>query len=277
MKYEIRQCHKKEQLLWMTDGHTDLAVSLDYGIRIIHLSCAGMDNLLYEQPEDLSDGLITDKGWRIFGGHRLWAAPESDKSYYPDQDPVSYELFENGVILTQEIDPWLNIKKQLRIEFCEDGSLLLKHRIENTSSVPCTFGSWGVTTFASDSNAEIWFDGGLEGYNPKRKISLWGMTDLSDPRLRFTSDRIYAKQLPNSSELKIGIFSYSGHAELTAKNQCFQMDFEADTAKTYPDDGCNFELYTDSFVLELEALGQLCTLEQGQAATHWERWHVIKI
>ena len=79
-------------LIWLSDGRTEAAAALDFGIRIVHLSCAGKPNLFYSQPEDLSDGLKTEEGWRIYGGHRFWASPESSRSYYPDNAPVACEL-----------------------------------------------------------------------------------------------------------------------------------------------------------------------------------------
>ena len=82
MKTYIKEDTEYGNLLWMTDGKTEVAVALDYGLRIVVLHCVGMENVLYHQPNDLSDGLTTEKGWRIYGGHRFWTSPESDDSYY---------------------------------------------------------------------------------------------------------------------------------------------------------------------------------------------------
>lgn len=273
MEYQIKQDPRYGRMLWLTDGETELGIPLDFGIRILHVSACGGENLLYQQPEDLSDGLTTGEGWRIWGGHRLWSAPESEQSCWPDNQPVSYTMQTDGVILTQAVDPWLHQRKQLQIRFCPDGSLLLEHRIENTGSEPVSIASWGVSTF-SGGKAELWFDGGTKHcLNPERILSVWGDADLSDLRLRFTRDRIFAAFGPGEA-LKIGIFSHSGKAVLQHKNQQFTLTFEADSAKQYPDGGCNFELYTDSHIFELEALGPVQTLAPGQAAAHWERWTV---
>jgi hypothetical protein len=43
----------------------------------------------------------------------------------------------------------------------------------------------------------------------------------------------------------------------------------SDTAE-YPDLGCNYEIFTNSMLTELENLGALQTLEPGATATHIE-------
>jgi len=278
MTHEIKLHTTKGRILWLNTEHVTMGIALDYGIRILHLSSPGCDNLLYEQPEDLSDGLTTPDGWRIYGGHRYWAAPESEKSYYPDNAPIDYKLTEDGVILTQLPDPWIGLEKQIKIAFSENGSVLLTHSIRNVTDQEISCASWGVTTFSGGCKAEVMFDGGAPGsYNPQRQVSLWGNSALTDERIRFAQDRIYATHLPKETSFKIGIYSCSGTASLTNKGQCFSLCFEADPNGTYPDGGCNFELYLDKNVLELEPLGQLRTLAPNETASHWERWHVSKL
>ena len=80
MQIEHRMDAKRGNLIWLSDGRTEAAAALDFGIRIVHLSCAGKPNLFYSQPDDLSDGLATEAGWRIYGGHRFWSSPESTAS-----------------------------------------------------------------------------------------------------------------------------------------------------------------------------------------------------
>ena len=93
------------RVLWLRNEFAELAVALDFGIRIVHASYPGMENLFYEQPNDLSDGFVAEGGWRLYGGHRMWLAPESDDSYYPDNQPVSYEIADGHVLVTQPEDP----------------------------------------------------------------------------------------------------------------------------------------------------------------------------
>lgn len=278
MTHEIKLHTTKGRILWLNNEHVTMGIALDYGIRILHLSCPGCDNLLYEQPEDLSDNLTTPEGWRIYGGHRYWTAPESEKSYYPDNAPIDYELTDDGVILMQQPDPWIGLEKQIQIAFRDDGSVLLTHSIRNVTDREIACASWGVTTFAGGCNAEIMFDGGTPGsYNPQRHISLWSNSALTDERISFSQDRIYATHLPKETSFKIGIFSCAGHACLTNKGQKFSLSFEADPNGIYPDGGSNFELYLDKNVLELEPVGQLRSLAPNEITSHLECWTISKL
>lgn len=113
----VREDPRWGRLLWLTDGRTEVAAALDFGIRIVHLACAGMENLFYRQDESLRDGLATGAGWRLYGGHRFWLAPESEQSYYPDCAPVRWSALGEGVLLLQEPDPWLGVEKSLELRF----------------------------------------------------------------------------------------------------------------------------------------------------------------
>ena len=277
LEYEVRTEPRSGRVLAMTDGKTEVACALDFGIRILHLSCVGMQNLFYEQPQDLSDGLCTPEGWVIHGGHRLWCAPESDLSYYPDNAPVQYELLPDGVRLTQPDDPWLNVRKRLVLQFAPDGDILVQQSVENVGEAPVTLASWGVNTLAGGGHAEIWFDGGAGGgFNPTRGLSLWGDTSLADERVSFAKERVYARHLPRSEYFKLGLYSKSGRAEFANRGQRLKLTFGSDDVGRYPDGGCNFELFLDPNVMELETLGPVCTLATGQRASHWERWHVCR-
>ena len=46
MQIEHRMDAKRGNLIWLSDGRTEAAAALDFGIRIVHLSCAGKPNLL---------------------------------------------------------------------------------------------------------------------------------------------------------------------------------------------------------------------------------------
>ena len=280
MKTEIRNDSELGRVLWMTDGQTELAVTLDVGIRVIHLSCAGMQNLLYRQPADCSDGLQTPDGWRIFGGHRFWAAPESEKSYYPDQQPLEYALAGDGVILCQPIDPWTGLQKTLTLHFCPDGSIRAEHRLTNCSDHPVEAAAWGVTTMAGGGTAQIPFAGRVtetEQYNPERVVSLWGTTSLGDERICFTKDGISATHLPSDDYFKIGLYSFAGKMTMQNFEQEFELSIKPLPMEDCADLGCNLELYMNRHVMELESLGKRTLMQLGQSAEHTEIWRVRKL
>ena len=264
------------RVLWITDGCTELAVALEFGIRIVHLSCVGHENLFYVQPADRSDG-FTEGDWCLYGGHRLWLAPESNDSYYPDNSPVQYTVKGDMILFEQEIDQLLLVRKYLSVAFQTDGSIQVVQKIENISDRVIEGAAWGVNTLDAGGEAEITFGcTNTGGFNPQRVISLWSDTNVNDPRLTFEKDRLLARHLPSSDYLKIGLYSKPGRAVFKNKGQRFTLTFDAELLEFYPDNGCNFELYMCMQFMELESLGKMTRILPGQSAIHTEVWHLDK-
>lgn len=276
MQSEIKKTTQWGNVLWLRNAGVEIGVALDFGIRIVHLSWEGMENLYYEQPLDRSDSFTTDKGWILYGGHRMWLAPESDDSYYPDNDPVSYTMLEDGVLVEQAEDPWKKEKKSLRIRFLEDGGVELLHSFQNTSDETVTGASWGINTLAAGGTAKICFGGG-RGYNPTRVVSLWGQTDLHDPRLTFDKESLTATYIERPGYLKVGLYSNPGKAVFKNKGQKLTITYDTFPMEDYMDGGCNFELYMCRQFMELETLGVKTQMAPGECATHREVWHLKKI
>ena len=49
MEHWIDTAQPWGRVLWLTDGNTRVGVALDFGLRVVHLSCEGMENLFYTQ------------------------------------------------------------------------------------------------------------------------------------------------------------------------------------------------------------------------------------
>lgn len=277
MKQEIRSHNILGKLLWMTDGKTEVAVALDFGIRVVHLSCAGKENLFYIQPEDLSDGVAQPNGWRLHGGHRFWLSPESDDSYFPDNSPVSYRLLEDGAEVTQEIDPLLGVIKSIVLRFLPSGGIELTHHIQNVSENTMTVALWGVNTLTG-GEVEVGFSANPQCvFTPNRVVSLWGKTNLGDPRVTFEAERLLARHGLSDDYFKIGIFSRDGRAIYKNLGQQLTITFQALSPELYSDMGCNFELFMNRYFMELETLGIRHTLLPGDCASHKEVWQVANI
>ena len=262
------------RLLWMTNGSVEAAAALDHGLRIMVLRCVGMENILYRQPDDLSDGLVTQQGWRLYGGHRFWTSPESDESYYPDNDPVTYTIESESVLLTQKADPWTGFCKQLRLSFCDDGALKAEHILTNRNAHPVRAAAWGVTTLKGGGVARIPCAGQPGGYAPTRSLSLWFDTSLGDSRLSFEKDTVVGRHLPCEQKLKIGVYSPQGRISMENAGQKLEISFPVHPMERCPDHGSNAELYLDRYIMELETLGEFTELAPGASVTHTEHWYV---
>lgn len=277
MNIEMRQDPLWGHVVFLSDGATEVAAALDYGIRVVHLSRTGMENLFYRQPDDLSDGLTTPEGWRIFGGHRFWTAPESNQSYYPDSDPVACQVLPDGALLTQKTDPWTGLEKQVSVRLREDGRVQVEHRLTNRSGAPVTAAAWGVSTLRPGGEAVVPLpDVTPESeFTPHRVLAFWNNTSLADPRLRLGRRGIAVRHDPTVKEyFKIGVYSETGSVRFRNLGQTLEVTFEPSPLTECEDLGCNVEIYADPFILEVETLGARRTLEPGQSVSHTEFWKV---
>ena len=73
----------------LTNAEIELIATTDVGPRVIRLGFIGGQNLFKEWKDQL--GKTGSDKWVIYGGHRLWHAPEvMPRTYAPDNGPVEY-------------------------------------------------------------------------------------------------------------------------------------------------------------------------------------------
>lgn len=264
------------RILWLKEAGIQLGIALDFGIRVVHLSLEGMDNLYYEQPADLSDGFGTPDTWKLRGGHRMWTSPESDDSYHPDDDPISYTMLSNGVLLEQQTDPIQGVKKFLQITF-EGETVRLEHRFQNMTDKAIRAASWGINTLSGGGKAYMPFPGTPAGdFVPKRVISLWGQTSMADLRLQWAADSLTVEHRAIPGYFKAGFYCSEGIATYENKGQKLTITYGVPPITALPDLGCNFEIYMCPEFIELETLGVTADMQPGESVSHWECWQLQK-
>lgn len=262
------------RILFLSDGKTEVGCALDFGIRVTHLSVAGMDNIFYEQSDDLKDGLFTQKGWRLYGGHRIWNTPDSETCNYPDNDAVSYLLTGDGVVLTQKEEKWRQIEKTLELGFLLDGKIKVVNKVKNKGDKKLITAAWGINTLCGGHIEIDILPAETEGRAPGRSIALFGQTSPIDPRLRWEDKKLTAVFKPKGTEMKIGLYTASGKAVCTNKGQRFLLSFGAEYFGEYPDLNSNVEVYMNHSFIEIETLGKRVLLNSGQSVEHIEYWQV---
>lgn len=270
MEHEIRHDPQLGKLLWLTDGRTELSAALDVGIRIVHLSVRGMENLFYRQP-----GALLDRTqWHLIGGHRFWLAPESPRSYYPDLDPVEYRLRDNAVTLTQPPDPWLQVQKSLELSFLPDGSIRVRWTAKNLGDHTIQAALWGIHTLRGGTGWVDFSPPGGDPYQPARGVALWGETDLGDGRIRFMRDRVTATYQPSDAYFKIGVYSAKGHIHHENLGQSLDITFPAAPREQCADHGSNAEIWLGKSCMELEAMGPMVSLQPHGEICFEAAWKV---
>ncbi len=258
----------------------ELVATTDVGPRLIRCAFTGGDNLFYEAAGQL--GLTGGEAWRLYGGHRLWHAPEEPpRTYYPDTQPVRIQEFGGFVRLTQPVETTTGIQKEMDLLLAPTGArLTLVHRLTNRSLWPVTLAPWALTVMAPGGQALVPLPPpGVHGevLLPDRSLVLWPYSDLTDSRWRWGADYIGLRQEPGRPEpQKAGLGGpLPGWLAYERQGQLFVKQSPVQPAATYPDRGCAIELFTDGEMLELETLGPLTTLPPGGSVEHVERWYLF--
>jgi hypothetical protein len=261
--------------LFVSNGELVFAASLNFGIRILYFAKAGGINLFYEQPANVAY-LSTKEGWRIYGGHRLAFAPESDNVYWPDNVPVRFTVLEDGVLLEQEQDCWLSVVKSMELRFTgKPPGLSVVHRIRNMGKAVLNGAPWAITAVRPGGIMKAPFIPPVEFTGkPTRFISLWNTSSLADERLRFKKDSIELEQIPMDDYFKIGLFCTEGLMCYKIGEQEFQKCFKVDASATYPDNNVNAEFFACRHMMELETLAPLNHMLPGAVCEHREIWSI---
>ena len=275
MNWQIREHALFGKSLFLTNGTVEVGIPLEYGLRIGHFSFCGGRNVFFEQPKDMTD-LTTEAGWRVWGGHRLWLAPESEKVYCPDNEPIYYEICENGVVISQREDPWLRVKKSMRIEFCDDAELDVVNRVENSGEETLHCSLWAISAMVPGGTEEISFalrNGGMDHWH---RLSMWDYTSLGDSRAEYRRDGIRLTHRPLEEKYKIGVGHPCGPVRYANNGVTFVKKFPVDTTKEYPDGNVSFETFMCKHMVEIESLSPLGRIEPGAAMEHTEHWYLLK-
>lgn len=259
----------------------ELVVTTDVGPRIIRFGFIGEDNEFTEFPDML--GRTGDEDWLVYGGHRLWHAPEVfPRTYYGDNQPVGLVDHGDFVRLTQLTEPTTGIQKEMDITLAEDlDQVKIIHRLRNESLWAMEIAPWALSVMASGGTGILPLPPRVPHGNdvlaPWNAVALWSYTDMADPRWTWGTRYILLRQDPKSeSAQKIGLLDTEGWAAYARNGHLFLKTIPYVEGATYPDMGCSAELFTNADILEVESLAPLATLEPGATVEHVENWFLFK-
>lgn len=267
--------------LRIANDHVELIVTLDVGPRIISYRRLDGQNVFKNYEGQL--GGRAEGEWMIRGGHRLWIAPESEASYELDNEAVDYQVDETTgeVVIETGATGSSTIRKTLGITLSPDSpKVAVRHTATNTGEAAIEIATWGLSVMAP---------GGVEiipqpplGEHPRdllpnRGIVLWAYTDLSDPRIHFGRDFFTLRQSEGFPPTKFGLSHRENWVAYVLGDDVFVKTIEFEEGAVYPDGGCNFETFTNDEMLEVESLGPLTRLENGESVSHTEHWYLSQI
>ncbi len=268
---------------------TELIITLDVGPRIIRYAFPGEKNVFVEMSEQLGGSGESD--WKIRGGHRFWTAPEGDHAYAPDNVPVTYKKISDAAVeIVQAPSKAFGFQKTMCVELLAEEVVKVTHVLANVGGAPLELSPWTLSVMAPGGVALIpqppldlhpseFPDGRAvkeEEFLPNRDLVLWPFTDLTDGRYAFSENFLRVTYLPEMPATKLGLKLATGWVAYQNGENVFAKHFAYYPAKPYPDRGCNFEIFTNVAILELESLAPSVALAPGGTATHIEHWVLRK-
>ncbi|GIV04865.1 MAG: hypothetical protein KatS3mg016_0440 [Fimbriimonadales bacterium] len=276
---EVMPYHGWQECLCVSDGNWELIATTQVGSRLLRFGFAGEGNQFWLNPDDR--GKTGGDVWRIYGGHRLWHAPEHPvRTYAPDNDPIEWDWDGQRLLLRQPVEARTGIQKEVEIRPAEH-AVEIVHRLVNRNLWTVRLAAWALSVMAPGGVALI----PQEPYQPHpdallpvRVIALWAYTDMSDPRLCWGKRLIQVRQSPTVSHpLKIGMSNTLGWIAYWHGETLFVKRYRHARSAVYPDGGCNTEIFTNAAMLELETLSPLTELPPGEALEHTEWWSLHRV
>ena len=288
IKTELKDYLDYGKVLCLTNGVIEAYVTIDIGPRIIRFGFVGEQNIMCDNraaadPKDdaeFENFFGKGKKWEILGGHRIWFSPESyPASYYPDLQPVKYEITENGAVFTPNPETENGVQKQLQIKMDpDDANMQVTMRVKNIATAPKEFSVWGLTVSAVGGTLVIPMNNNDTGLLANRNISVWPYTNLADSRLHFGNRYVTLQQDTNANQpLKLGFDLNQAEAYYCLGEDIFRKSYESHHPREkYPDNNCSFETYTCAKFIEVESLSPLKMVQQNETVSLTEHWSLHK-
>lgn len=264
----------------VSNDFVDLIATTDVGPRIIFFGWKNGENQLALLPE--TAGLTGGDQWRLYGGHRLWNAPEHfPNSYYPDNGPIELVEEKDFIRLVQPVEATTRIQKEIEIHLSPKQPVVsIHHRLYNRAASSQLLSPWAITAFAPGGVGILPFE--MDKDNPAPKPSLifsaWDYTDLADTRLQWHNQCLLVRQDNQTSRwLKVGLNSSLGVMAYLRGRDLFIKRYPIIASGEYPDNGSTSECWTNDVYLELESLAPLQMVETNQYAQHTEDWSLRRL
>ncbi len=264
----------------LSNGRIELIATIEVGPRVLHLARVGGSNLFKVWPDQL--GQTGGADWRIYGGHRLWHAPEvRPRTYAPDNDPVAWNWDGRRLRLTQPVETSTGLQKEIELELHpQQPEVTVTHRLFNRGVWDIEAAPWALSVCQGPGTAIVPQEPQVSHADrllPVRALVLWGYTDMQDPRYTWGRRWVLVRSDPERrTSQKVGFMNTVGWAAFARGDDLFLKRLAYDPAATYPDLGCNTEVYTAGDMLELETLGPLRRIAPGGSVEHVERWYVFQ-
>lgn len=282
IRYSECRCFAGKTLV-MSSDKVEIQVTLDVGPRIISLRyLPDGQNIFFEDKKylinkDVSKVYGQGSMWHIYGGFRIWLAPEEEKTYVPDNAPVRYEKINNGAVFVPSVWSKHNAQIKLKIEFVEADKIEVEIKAKNLETKPVPLCIWALSVCKSGGTLVVPLSRENTGYLPNRNIVHWSYNDVLDRRYAITNEALFLVSDPTMKRaLKLGTYLPNIIAQYMYNSTVFIKEVLAGKGGHYPDFYCNFETYTNDLIHEVETLSPIVLVAPGQSLVHKEKWTIKK-
>jgi hypothetical protein len=261
----------------LSNGCIELRAPTAVGPRLLYFGFVGGRNLLY--VDETTAGKTGGTDYRLYGGHRLWIAPQSTPgTYLLENDPVEVTVADDRVSLRRPADAETGVVKEIVVRLVPDAPRAeVTHRLTNEGTSPVEGAPWGITQMREDTVGVVPIPGSDEGVDPDRTLSLWPYTDITDERLSFSSCATWVDQRPTvETELKIGASAADGWVAGVHDDVALLKVYPVADDASYPDRGSSAEIYADEKLLETETLAPLSMLKPDETVEFTEEWRLLR-
>jgi len=271
MRIDVTSWGPWQRAYRLTDANVEMIVVTEIGPRIVALRVNDQPNVLFQDQ-----GAIGRGDWRIYGGHRIWMAPETEASYAPDNQPCTVTVDDDALVVEAPIDPWSKLQKVLVIS-AAGGVFSVRNIMRNTGVMLATGAVWALTCVRPD--AKVFFPWGRPGNWRMKKICYWTSwcggaqgSQVQSPQWHPTEELFIIE--PTGEVGKVGTNGEEGWlgAIFPAATTTFYKQFVRQEGATYLDDGCAIQSYTCKDFIEMETLSPHAVINPGEELAHEELW-----
>ena len=240
------------------------------GPRLIGLYTKSSQGNLFAETPDVH-WTVPHGEYYLRGGHRLWKAPEDSFYNCPEEGLTVIEGA--GVTLRSPVDV-SGLEKEITFRL-DENHVHLSHRITWHGESPLELAPWTITQLRLGGLGVLPMLGVASSDSaPNRSILVWPYASLKDERLELHDDFVLVHGKPGDVPLKIGGLNTHGWMACALGDALFVKRFAVEDGN-FPDMNCNVESYVKDVCIELELLGTLRTLANGESAVMDETWEVI--
>ncbi len=262
----IKEIHTEEfgHCVLVENNDLQLAVTIDYGPRIVSVTKNGGRNLIYHD---------NDPEFNRCHGHKMrLTVDRPSNGVYFDDSPVIYSVLEDGVKFVQTVLEPIQLELSLDIMQSNDSSLMIVHSVTNKSKEPLKLSIYTETpllhdgfVFAPQSEVE-------ETTRPSRILTLWNDTRWTDARLHIGDNYIAVTGSDNCSKLKIGMNNTQGQCMYLNGKNAFVKHYIHNRTALYPFSHCSTYFTAHEHFLSIQTSSPFYLIEPMEIARHIENW-----